>query len=497
MKKSYLITSLGATLLSSAASAATPAASAKTPAPAPQTGSPNFLFILLDDCGWTTFSTPMDKNIPGSCSDYYQSPNLDRLVNSGMRFSSGYAAAAISSPTRHSIQTGMTPARINHIRVGQNTDHIDYPNLLSIPKILKTANPDYICAHFGKWHLDCDPSVMGYDYSDGATTNEQGNQGITSKVCPPGYTPKDKNDTWLFINSSKDPKLVFSVTDRSVKFLEDRTGDKHPFYLQVSYYAMHKEITSTKESYAKFDALPRGEKHTHATFAAMVWDADRAVGQLLGKLHELGLDKNTYIIMMADNGGVAFLPPSKKVAEDKGGYGENTPLQRGKWDLTEGGIRVPFAVAGPGIAANSQCDTPVIAYDIMPTIAQLAGYQRALPDTLDGRSFVGLLRGEAPTGDRDLYFHNPFRPSVGLDRPQSAIREGDWKVLEFLDNGQRELFNLKDDIGEAHDLSKQDPERTKALGDKLDNYLSSVHALKYDPKIPTREVGGSSGHGGD
>ena len=472
-----LISGVGATLLVSAAFAQ-------------KETSPNFVLILLDDFGWSSLSAQMDKNIPDSRSDYFQTPNIDRLINRGMRFSNGYAAAAISSPTRYSIQSGMTPARINHIRVGQNTDHIDHAALLSIPRVLKNAHPDYLCAHYGKWHLGCDPSVMGYDASDGPTSNMDGNRNILSRTPPPDHKSKDPKETWLHINISKDPKAAFSITDRAVAFLEQRGEDKHPFYLQVSHYATHKEITSTQASYDKFNALPRGNKHTHATFAAMIWDTDRAIGRILDKLQQLGMMENTYLILMSDNGGVPFLPPNKKVSDAAGGYGENAPLQRGKWDLYEGGIRVPFAVAGPGIARESQCDMAVISYDILPTIAELSGYRQALPSHLDGVSFAGLLKGKAPAGDRALYFHNPFKPSVGVNRPHSAIRMGDWKVIKYLDDGQLELYNLRDDIGEAQDLAKKEPERARELGKELDDYLSSVNALKYDPNVPTQKVGG-------
>ena len=475
------ITGLGATLLASAAVA--------------QSGSPNYIFILLDDVGWSSLSIQMDKNVPDSRSDFFQTPNMDRLVSQGMRFSSGYAAAAISSPTRYSIQTGKTPARVNHVRVGQNTDHIDHAAILSIPKILKSTNPAYSCAHFGKWHLGCEPSVMGYEFSDGPTSNMDGNRNVISRTPPPGYTPKNKQDTWLNINISKDPKAAFSITDRSVAFLEQCAKDKRPFYLQISHYAMHKEITSTRESFDKFNALPRGSKHTHATFAAMVWDTDTAIGRVVAKLHELGMADNTYIILMADNGGAPILPPNvKKLMEEKGGLGENAPLQRGKWDLYEGGIRVIYSISGPGIAPNSQSDIPAVSYDILPTIAELSGYKKALPSDIDGVSLSGALLGKGRLSERALYFHNPFKPSVGVNRPHSAIRVGDWKVIEFLDDGQRELYDLRNDIGEAKDLSQKDKKRTAALGKRLDDYLASVNALKYDPNVPTQQVGGVATH---
>ena len=446
-----------------------------------QTATPNIVVILADDMGWTALSERMDKNNPDSRSDYYQTPNLNRILNRGMRFSNGYAAAHVSSPTRYSIQTGMTPARINHYMVGQNTDHINHETLFSIPKMIKAANPSYVCAHFGKWHIDCDPTVMGYDVTTGDGRNPDGNIGIETRD-PNGNPAKNANDTWLYINLGPDPKNIFSLTDRSIAFVEEQKAAGRPFYLQLSHYATHKELVSTPASYARFNGLPRGEKHKLAQYAAMLWDMDISIGKLLDRLEQLGLMENTYIFFMADNGGVPFFPPNSPDKELKNGIGDNAPLRRGKWDLTEGGVRVPFFVSGPGIKAGSQCDYPVITYDLLPTFAQIVGYKKPLPNHLDGTSFLPSLQGKKQNYNRTLYFHAPYITGPGLDHPQSAIRIGDYKVLKYLDNNQLLLFNLRKDISELNDLTASDPKRSKAMGAQLDAYLKSVNAAKYSAK---------------
>ena len=443
-----------------------------------QTSTPNIVVILADDMGWTALSERMDKNNPDSRSDYYQTPNLNRILNKGMRFSSGYAAAHVSSPTRHSIQTGMTPARINHYMVGQNTSHINYATLFSIPKMIKAANPAYVCAHFGKWHLDCDPTVVGYDQTTGDGRNPDGDKGIEIKD-PNGNPGKNAKDTWLYVNLGPDPKSIFSLTDISIKFIEEQKASGRPFYLQLSHYATHKELVSTPQSYARFNGLPRGEKHKLAQYAAMLWDMDVSIGKLLDRLEQLGLMENTYIFFTTDNGGVPFFPPNSPDKELKNGMGDNSPLRRGKWDLTEGGVRVPFFVSGPGIKPGSQCDYPVISYDLLPTFAQIVGYKKPMPDNLDGISFLPSLQGKKQDYNRPLYFHAPYITGPGLPHPQSAIRIGDYKVLKYLDNDQLLLFNLRKDLGELNDLSASDPKRTKEMGAKLDAYLKSVNAAKY------------------
>lgn len=431
-----------------------------------QSKTPNIILILADDLGWSSLSTVMDNKVPDSKSDFHQTPNLERLASQSVRFTNGYAAAAVCAPSRYSIQTGQTPARINMVKVGQPTLHINHETIFSLAKMIKAANPSYATAHFGKWHIGCDPSVMGYDFSDGQTSNKQG-----------GWS---KNSTWLEVNKQDDPKLVFSLTDRSIRFIEEQKAQNKPFFLQLSHYAVHEKIICTPESYSKFEALPKGEKHNLSTFAAMLYDLDQSIGKLLAKVEELGLSNNTYIFFLSDNGGVPFFPPDSHEKETKNGMGYNLPLQRGKWDLFEGGVRVPFMVKGPGIKPNTFCDTPVITYDILPTIADLVKYKGELPANLDGQSIKPLFEGGTKYKDRALYFHRPYAGGAGIKSPHSAIRDGKFKLIKYLDSGKVQLFDLSNDIGEQKDLSKQETEKSKSLELKLDGYLKSVNAISVE-----------------
>lgn len=423
--------------------------------------SPNIIVILVDDMGWSSLSTVMDNKCPSSKSDFYQTPNIDRLASQSVRFTNGYAAAAVSSPTRYSLQTGRTPARVGHIKVGQSTAKIDHEGFLSIPKILKAANPNYVTAHFGKWHLGCEPSAMGYDFSDGRTGNEEG-----------GYS-KGK---WLDVSHDGDPKLVNSLTERSIEFIDKQTTAKRPFFLQLSHYATHMAIISTEESYNMFKSLPAGEKHHLATYAAMLYDMDKTVGKLLDEVDKMGIADNTYIFFLTDNGGVPCFPPSTNRLKQNNWLGENAPLQRGKWDLFEGGIRVPFMVRGPHIAANTFCDQPVITYDLLPTIADIANYKKTLPTATDGISFKSALEGKPNQKERPLYFHCPYVNGIALARAHSAIRLGDYKAIKYWDNGQVQLFNLKSDISEQTDISAQNVKLAKKMENMLVTYLKSVNA---------------------
>ena len=331
---------------------------------------PNFILILTDDQGWNGTSVYMSDSLPLSKSDYHQTPNLELLAEKGMRFSSAYASAPVCSPSRYSIQFGQTPARLRMIRVGMNTDHINHEKPITIPKILQTINPKYRTAHFGKWGIDVDPSNLGYNESDGITGNKDG-----------GFDFRNNKKQWQN-TTSKDPKKIFSVTQRAVQFIEKQASTKTPFFLQVSHYAVHSDIMMRKETLEKYQSISKGTRHRPTGFAAMTEDLDSGLGILLEKVKEFGLDKNTYIIYTSDNGAVPVMPPRSKYT-----FGTNTPLSRGKWDAMEGGIRVPFIISGPNIKAGSESKAPISFSDLLPTIIDIAGKKIPLDDELDGGSF--------------------------------------------------------------------------------------------------------------
>ncbi len=418
--------------------------------------SPNFILILTDDQSWVGTSYLTDPDDPRSKSDYYQTPNMAKLAEMGMRFTDGYSPAPYCCPTRKSITIGQTPAKHEYQRDRVNW-MINYRKQLSIPQMLKKANPDYITAHFGKWDARYDqvtPEEMGYDVSDGLTGNNTGG-GKNGIEWPAAL---------------EDPKLIFSLTERAGKFMEDQVADGKPFYLQVSHYAVHLGITYTQGSLDKYKALSPGEKHFIPEFAAMTDDLDTGIGILMDKVAELGLLENTYIIFMSDNGGRTAQPIGGEQTVPR-----NFPLRHGKGSMYEGGIRVPFVVIGPGVKENSYSRVPVTGLDILPTLADLAGYQEDLPEVLDGGSMRSVIhnggKGEVVRNRPFMVFHHAV-----ARRPQSAIREGNFKLVKTWEQDKLELFDLSVDVSEAHNLAEEMPEKTKELEKKLVNFLEEVDA---------------------
>ena len=438
---------------------------------------PNVVLILTDDQGWTGTSVPMDKRNPDSASDLYRTPNLERLAQKGMRFSNGYAPAPNCSPTRMSIQTGKTAARLGatdildvvprdgapvggffgkyYINKPLNVPFpiADLPHEeLTIAELVKQAHAGYKTAHFGKWHMaGGSPDRHGYDVHHGPTTNGPGRRG------------------------QPDPKRTGEVTEAAVGFL-DRHGKDNPFFMQVSYYAVHNPVLfkrSTIESYSPTD----GRKHINVRYASMTEELDVGLGRILDKLEELGLVENTYVIYTSDNGA--------EITE--GTFTNNEPLAKGKTHVWEGGIRVPLVISGPGIEANSQCDAPAIGYDFLPTIADWVGASNKLPDNLDGGSLVPVLsnggRGNIERGTEFLvWYYSAYRNHKHV-APQAAIRHGNHKLIWEFETDLTRLYDLSLDLSETTDLSRFQPDVSKRIHQQLKSYFKSV-----DAKLPTINV---------
>jgi arylsulfatase A len=398
--------------------------------------SPNFIIILVDDQGWNGTSVQMMDDEIQSKSDYHQTPNIEALANRGMRFSSAYASAPVCSPSRYSIQFGQTPARLKMIRVGMNTKHIDHQTALTIPKLLKSIDPNYTAAHFGKWGIDVDPSVLGYDYSDGITGNKEG-----------GFNYKSSKKIQWGNTITEDPKKIFSTTQSAIDFVESQAKSQTPFFLQVSHYAVHSDIMMREETLEKYKDKEKGVYQKHPGFAAMTEDLDSGVGLLLDRVKELGLESNTYIIYTSDNGAVPVMPPKRFYKQ-----GSNFPLSRGKWDAMEGGIRVPFIVAGPEITAGAESTAPITFSDLLPTIVDLSGIKNINKNDLDGGSFKSILvndgEGVVKRFSEGLVFHVPYENGIALKRAHSAIIIEDFKLIKFYDTNELLLFNINQDLEE-------------------------------------------------
>jgi arylsulfatase A-like enzyme len=457
--------------------------------------SPNMVFVLTDDQGWADLNTPMDPAVPeGSCA-YFHTPNLDRLAREGMRFPSGYASSPICTPTRRSIQFGMTPARQRGTEFV--SDAFTPKGHLSIPQALKRANPRYRCAHFGKWgetisgpwhrsdqqdpNMEASPERLGYDESDGLTGNTTGTQHAITE--PLGGRKKD-----ITLMADPDPKRTFSVTARAVSFMERSVAEKRPFYLQVSYYAIHLALQAKADTIAKYADRGRPPRQVIAGVAPMLEDLDTGIGQLLAAMDRLGLRDNTYVFFSSDNGGspeMTVAPASRKLPE------RNHPLQKSKQWLYEGGIRVPFIVRGPGVQAGSVCREPVVQYDLLPTFYALAGGREPLPADIDGGDLSPLFaqagKGSVKRSMSGLVFHRP-----GLRaQPHSALRVGDFKLVITWSGpwqvARRELFNLADDIGEKTNLAETMSGKADEMSAALIAYLKSVNAETPIPAAPRKK----------
>lgn len=402
---------------------------------------PNIILVLIDDQGWTGTSVAMDPALPDARSDFHQTPSLERLAASGMTFSRGYSPAHVCAPSRQSIQLGVTPAQL---RLTWNPEIRKRPpfETPSIAQVLKTVDPAYVTAHFGKWHMRGSPQKLGYDVSDGKTTNDDG------------------ANRQRGIGIDDDPKEMFSITDRALLFMQEQVAADRPFYLQVSHYAVHLGMETALATYLDYEERPPGKRHRNFVYAAMTADLDTALGRLLDGVAKLGIGDRTYIVFTSDNGARLF-------ERD-----QNAPLRKGKFSFYEGGVRVPFVVAGPGVAAGSSSAVPVIGWDLLPTFADLAGDASAVPERAEGGSFRTVLEAGG-VGD-------VARPRAGFVfhqfREFSALLDGDWKLVTDWEMQQLELYDLAADIGEQRDLASAEPERAERMRDQLVAYLDAVGA---------------------
>ena len=428
---------------------------------------PNFIFMVSDDQGWDGLSVQMHDAIPGSKSDFYQTPNLEKLAQQGMRFSAAYAPSPVCSPTRCSFQTGKSPAQNHWTKASPILTAADGYKLIppmhgknlssdeiTIAEMLKQAG--YVTAHYGKWHLGGGgPGNHGYDVHDGNT----GNRDAARHVDP-------------------NPVDLFGMSRRANAFMEENTKAGKPFFIQLSYYALHypqNALASTRQAYLN---RPRGHVHWNVNRAAITEDLDTGVGMIMNQVEKLGIGGHTYLIYMSDNGA--------------GGRGRGV-LRGGKGSLWEGGIRVPLIIQGPGIEPNTVCHERVVGVDLFPSLCELGGVSQPLPAGIEGGSITSLLFGGKGVVERpqeELVFHFPHYQSG--DGPHSAIMLDDYKLIKFYETNKLHLFDLSKDMGEKNDLSESKPEVVEKLHDQLNAYLASVDAQMpqtnpyYDPSWPVR-----------
>lgn len=440
--------------------------------------SPNIVLILTDDHGWSQMSQVMDPRVRSSVSRYLETPNMNRLASEGMRFTNGYSPAPLCTPTRRSILCGTATARCGSEFKSKwvPAEH------MTIPKALKLANPEYRCAHFGKWGelMISTPEQCGYDASDGMTGNNTGGMPATL-----GVKGGHENGPPHFIDND-DPKRTRTVTDRAIKFMQGQTKANKPFYVQISYYAQHLSVVCTEKTLAKYKAKGVPDRGYTPAWAAMMEELDHAVGRVLDAIDEWGIEGNTYVFFTADNGGRGTIPGG-----DTSRKATNHPLTGAKHSLYEGGIRVPFFARGPGIKPGSVCHTPVVGYDFVPTFYELAGGEggrQALTADVDGVSISPLFRDAIADLDRKdnaVYFHRPGRRF-------SVIRQGDHKLIVFWrDNGtiaRRELYNIGENpVEQGRDIAHDNKARADAMQETLLAFLKSVSAETPSDIPPKRK----------
>ncbi len=425
---------------------------------------PNIVFMLSDDQGWGGLSVAMHPDVAASKGEIFHTPNLERLSAQGMRFSAGYAPASVCSPTRISLQTGKSPAQLHWTKAApaEAGHKLTEPRLIrnigdsevTFAELLRSAG--YATAHYGKWHIGSGgPARHGYDESDGDTGNE---------------------NAYKFVDPN--PVDIFGMADRAAAFMEKSRKSGQPFFVQLSWNALHAAENANKATIAKYEKLTRGNNSKQAATAAITEDLDTGVGKVMEAIDRLGLVETTYVIYMSDNGA---------------GGGKRSGLNGGKGSMWEGGIRVPFIVRGPGVKPNSWCSTRVVGYDLLPTFCEWAGIApNKLPKNIEGGSIAALLthdgKGEVKRPCEELVFHFPHYQSG--DGPHSALILGDLKLIKFYEDDRLALYDLDKDISEQHDLSQQMPAETEQLHVRLKKYLADVDAQfatsnpDYNPSAP-------------
>ena len=431
----------------------------------PRPTRPNIIFVLTDDLGWT------DLGCQGST--FYETPNIDRLATQGMRFTDSYSACTVCSPSRAAVLTGQYPARLHitdwiagHVRPQAKLRVPDWTMYLpletpNIAKALKSAG--YATASIGKWHLgkkEFWPDKQGFDLNVAGCAAGQ----------PPTYFSPYKIPT--LTEGPEGEFLSDRLTVEAIKFIEQNKD--RPFFVYLPHYAVHSPLMAKAGVIAKYKAkaVPKSPHH-NPTYAGLIESVDDSVGRLMAKLDELKLTDNTILIFTSDNGGVF-------------GTTTNISLRAGKGSAYEGGVRVPLIVKWPGVTKpGSVCHAPVLGVDFYPTMLALAGVP-VPPGVVDGESMEPLLRQSGSLKRDSIYWHYPHYHPGGAT-PYGAIREGDFRLVEFYEDNHVELYNLKDDIGETKDLAATMPDKTASLRQKLHDWRQRVGAQmptpnpNYDP----------------
>ena len=438
---------------------------------------PNIVFLLADDLGWT--------GLRCFGSDFYETPNLDRLAATGMKFTNAYSACTVCSPTRASIMTGMYPARLHltdfiagqnrpwaKLRIPDWTKRLEHRHV-TIAEALQDAG--YMTAQVGKWHL----SPRTGDVAEFGPTSH----GFDIEVAKPkqarGYfLPKGFNKA----GESGSDYVTDYLTDKALQIIDD-AKDK-PFFLYMAYHTPHTPIQGREDLVERFKEQVKPDAiHNNPIYAAMVHSLDQSVGRILERLERNGIADNTVVIFTSDNGGLT----QRYGKHDR--FTENIPLRRGKGSAYEGGVRVPTIIRWPGVTKPASiCDEPIMTIDYYPMMLDLTGAKGNSKHnaSVDGVSIARLLRDSTAEIDRSLYWHYPHYHAGG-DSPYSAIRSNEFRLIEFHEDNSIALYDLSRDVGERTNLADAMPDKATSLHDHLKAWRKRVGAqmpapnLAYDP----------------
>jgi len=447
---------------------------------------PNILFIFLDDFGWR------DTGFMGS--DFYETPHLDALAGKGLVFTHAYSSSANCAPARACLLSGQYTPRHEIFNVGtgprgkakhRRLNHI--PGTDTLRTDIKTwaaclKGAGYTTASMGKWHLSEDPLPYGFDVNVG---------GSHSGSPPRGYYPPHPNVPGLK-DAPKDEYLTDRLTEESVEFIEENR--ERPWMLYLTHFAVHTPLNAKKELVGKYEAKKPGTLHNHVAMATMIQSVDDGVGKIMATLDRLKLRDDTVIFFFSDNGGYG---PATDMA----------PLKGYKGTYYEGGIRVPFFVNWPGVVKPGRTDVPMIGVDLYPTFCDISGAERPKGQALDGVSLVPFLKGKGGlSADRALFWHFPayLQAYAVVDeqpdplfraRPCSVVRKGDWKLIQYFEDGRLELFNLKEDEGETNNLATGNPAKRKEMFKVLSDWQKVIGAPipseknpEFDAKVEAADI---------
>ncbi len=451
-----------------------------------QEKKPNVILFLVDDLGWT--------DLGSFGSDLYQSPNVDKLAAEGVRFTNSYSACTVCSPTRSAIVTGKYPARTHttdwieghkfpwaKLNVPDWTMYLDAEEY-TIAEAFKDAG--YQTAHFGKWHLgekeENWPENHGFDINIGGYS--RGAPNLRKKEGTFGYFSPYGNPR--LEDGPEGEHLTERLANEACNYIDAQKDN--PFFINLWFYNVHTPLQAKQTKIDKYKNLVNDQaRHKNPTYAAMVEHMDDAIGKVIAKLKAQGLYDNTIILFSSDNGGLIGKNPKRKITN-------NAPLRKGKGSIYEGGVKIPTIIRLPNTNFNgAEIQTPVISMDYYPTLVELAGIasEKTNAQTLDGKSLAPLLNGQKDMDREAVFWHYPHYHQEG-GVPYSAVRKGNWKLIEIFETHTFELYNLKEDIGEQHNVLVAHPEKAAELKKDLISWRAEVGAQYATPNenyVPNKQ----------